>query len=102
MKVLIACIIVVFISIKTNAQNAVQSKDSSTVIRLRCGPVTIKSSPLYLVDGKVADSTCIKTLDADVIKSVSIIKDKAAETLYGKEAANGVIIIETKRSSLFQ
>jgi TonB-dependent SusC/RagA subfamily outer membrane receptor len=54
------------------------------------------SSPLYIVDGKEADSTI--TMDQDSIKSIEILKDAAAKKLYGDKANNGVIIITTKNA----
>ncbi len=50
--------------------------------------------PLVLVDGL---ATSINDVDPNNIASISILKDAASASIYGSRAANGVILIETKR-----
>jgi TonB-linked SusC/RagA family outer membrane protein len=50
--------------------------------------------PLVLIDGLAAS---INEVDPNNIKSVSVLKDAASAAIYGNRAANGVILIETKR-----
>lgn len=52
------------------------------------------NSPLILVDGL---ATTINDVDFNNIKSISVLKDAASASIYGTRAANGVILIETKR-----
>ncbi|MFW6259361.1 MAG: SusC/RagA family TonB-linked outer membrane protein [Tangfeifania sp.] len=52
------------------------------------------SDPLYIVDGMFVDG--IGFLNPTDIESISVLKDASASAIYGVEAANGVIIIETK------
>ncbi len=52
------------------------------------------SSPLLLVDGI---ERSISKLDPNEIESVTILKDAASAAVYGARAANGVIIVTTKR-----
>ena len=52
------------------------------------------SNPLYVVDGMFMDN--IGFLNPSDIESISVLKDASAAAIYGVEAANGVIIIETK------
>ncbi|HSC37454.1 MAG TPA: SusC/RagA family TonB-linked outer membrane protein, partial [Chitinophagaceae bacterium] len=52
------------------------------------------NSPLVLVDGLASS---INEVDPNNIKSISILKDAASASIYGTRAANGVILIETKR-----
>lgn len=52
------------------------------------------SRPLILIDG-VADE--ITSLNPDDIESITVLKDAAAAAIYGSRAANGVILITTKR-----
>lgn len=54
------------------------------------------NSPLILVDGLAAS---LNDVDPNNIKSISILKDAASASIYGTRAANGVILIETKRGS---
>jgi TonB-linked outer membrane protein, SusC/RagA family len=53
------------------------------------------SDPLVIIDG-VAGS--LDDIDANLIESVSILKDAASSAIYGSRAANGVILITTKRA----
>lgn len=52
------------------------------------------SSPLVLVDGVAAD---MGPLNTDDIETISILKDASAAAIYGSRAANGVILITTKK-----
>jgi len=56
------------------------------------------SSPLILQDGLAVSS--LDDIDPDNIKSVSVLKDAAAAAIYGSRAANGVVLIETKRGQI--
>lgn len=55
------------------------------------------SSPLVLIDGVEGD---INSVTPDEIASISVLKDAASAAIYGSRAANGVILITTKRGSL--
>lgn len=52
------------------------------------------NNPLVLVDGIAAS---IDDVDPNNIKSISVLKDAASASIYGTRAANGVVLIETKR-----
>ena len=58
--------------------------------------VSAGSDPLYVVDGFPLTGN-ISTLNPDEIESISILKDAASTSLYGSRAANGVVIITTKK-----
>lgn len=53
------------------------------------------SNPLYVVDGMFYDN--INFLNNDDIEDMSILKDASAAAIYGVKAANGVVIITTKK-----
>lgn len=53
--------------------------------------------PLFILDGFEATAVKIFDLDINRIASVTILKDAAAKAIYGSKAANGVIVVETKR-----
>ncbi|WP_316840004.1 TonB-dependent receptor [Pedobacter gandavensis] len=66
-------------------------------IRIRgFGSINSSNSPLYIVDGIQYDGN-IGNLNADDIENISILKDAASSALYGSSAANGVILITTKK-----
>ncbi|WP_406843413.1 SusC/RagA family TonB-linked outer membrane protein [Flavobacterium soyae] len=52
------------------------------------------NDPLVLIDGLASS---LNDVDPNNIKSISILKDAASASIYGTRAANGVILIETKR-----
>ncbi|WP_073066056.1 SusC/RagA family TonB-linked outer membrane protein [Fodinibius roseus] len=53
------------------------------------------NSPLYIVDGVPTQS--INTLNPNDIASMQVLKDASAASIYGSRAANGVIVISTKK-----
>ncbi|PWT72261.1 MAG: SusC/RagA family TonB-linked outer membrane protein [Bacteroidetes bacterium] len=77
-------------------------------IRIRgVGSINASSEPLYVIDGIPANtgdfsratttSNALAGINPNDIESVSVLKDAAASSLYGSRAANGVIIITTKK-----
>lgn len=54
------------------------------------------ASPLYVIDGIIADKNLFDLLDPNEIGNFSILKDAAATAIYGARASNGVILINTK------
>ncbi len=53
--------------------------------------------PTFIVDGYEVTVQKIFDMDMDRIESLTILKDASATILYGSRAANGVIVIETRR-----
>jgi TonB-linked SusC/RagA family outer membrane protein len=61
------------------------------------GSIEGNTSPLYVVDGVwYSDISFLNTAD---IESVSVLKDASSTAIYGIQAANGVIVITTKRGA---
>lgn len=57
------------------------------------------ANPLILIDNIELTSTDLARLQPDDIESFSILKDATATALYGSRAANGVILVTTKRGT---
>lgn len=55
------------------------------------------NQPLFILDGFEASAERIFDLDMNLVESLTILKDAAAKALYGSKAANGVVVIETKK-----
>jgi TonB-linked SusC/RagA family outer membrane protein len=85
---------------------------STSAIRVRgIGSMNASNEPLYVVDGVpvISGSTgqmggyiytttnVMSTINPADIESITVLKDAAASSLYGSRAANGVIVITTKR-----
>lgn len=72
---------------------------TSATVRIRgIGSINASSNPLYVVDGMPYDGN-ISAINSADIESISILKDAASTALYGSRAANGVIVITTKKGS---
>jgi TonB-linked SusC/RagA family outer membrane protein len=80
----------------TVTQSQGQPGSDQGTIRIRGIGTLNNSNPLVLVDGVQTD---INNVDANDIASVSVLKDAAASSIYGVRAANGVILITTKRGA---
>ena len=61
--------------------------------------ISASNSPLYVIDGSVASDVEFSMLNSDDIKSIEILKDAAAQSIYGARASDGVILVTTKRGS---
>lgn len=70
------------------------SNSASMVIRGQGTFSGAGNSPLVLVDGI---ESSIDNVDPSDIESVSILKDAASAAIFGSKAANGVILVETKK-----
>ena len=77
----------------TNSQGR-PGEDSST-LRVRGTGTLNNSNPYILIDGVEGGS--MSQLDPNDIESISVLKDAASAAIYGSKAANGVILITTKR-----
>ena len=67
-----------------------------TTIRVR-GISTVNSSdPLFVIDG-VATTENLNSLNGADIESIQVLKDASSASIYGSRAANGVIVITTKK-----
>ena len=55
-------------------------------------------TPLYVIDGVVKDEGQFNNIDFHDIESISILKDASA-SIYGVRAANGVVVVTTKKGS---
>ncbi len=53
--------------------------------------------PLFILDGFKTTLQRIVDLDPERVESVTILKDAAATAIYGSDAANGVLVFETKK-----
>lgn len=55
------------------------------------------NQPLFILDGFETDLRTVMALDMSRVESLTILKDAASTAIYGARAANGVVVIETKR-----
>jgi len=57
------------------------------------------SAPLYVIDGLVTTGG-IRDLNVNDVESIQVLKDASAAAIYGNRAANGVIIVTTKKGKM--
>lgn len=69
----------------------------SILIRGRRSIADKDSKPLYVIDGSISTDTEFNTINAQDIASIEVLKDAAAQAIYGARAANGVILVTTQR-----
>ena len=78
------------------SQNLGSPGNDASTIRIRGrGSISSDNSPLVLVDGIQVSN--INQVNPEDIESLSVLKDAASSSIYGARAANGVILITTKR-----
>ncbi|ANH80866.1 hypothetical protein A8C56_07630 [Niabella ginsenosidivorans] len=78
----------------TITQSTGQPGVDGGTVRVRGIGTLNNSNPLVLVDGVVMSMDAV---DVSSIESISVLKDAASSAIYGSRAANGVILITTKR-----
>jgi len=78
----------------TTIQSSGEPGSSSSSINIRGLSSLGSNTPLILVDGIPRS---LDNVNANDIESISILKDAAAAAIYGMRAANGVVLITTKR-----
>lgn len=71
-----------------------QPGESNSTIRVRGIGTIGNANPLILIDGVEGDISAINPED---IESVSVLKDAASASIYGSRAANGVLLITTRK-----
>lgn len=73
------------------------SPGSSFHVKIRGTGTLNSNNPLYVVDDLLTDN--IGAIDPNDIESMQILKDASAAAIYGSRAANGVVIITTKKGA---
>lgn len=101
------------------AEQAIQGRVSGVQVQSESGlpgaPVAVRirgvgtignTQPLFVIDGvpvgrgQAATSSPLATINPADIESISVLKDASAAAVYGVQAANGVVLIQTKRGTL--
>ena len=80
-----------------NALPDFQMRGGSTISSVQGEYASSANQPLFILDGFETELTKILDLDMNQVESLTTLKDATAKAIYGSKAANGVIVIETKR-----
>ena len=78
------------------SQNSGEAGQDEISIRVRGQSTLNNSAPLIIIDGIEGD---INLLNPNDIESISVLKDAASGAIYGSRAANGVVVVKTKRGA---
>lgn len=81
----------------TVVQNSGQPGKDNSSIRIRGVGTLNNANPMYVVDGLIVPT--INDIDPNDIESLSVLKDAASAAIYGSRAANGVVLVTTKKGN---
>ena len=80
-----------------NVTSASGQPGSKSMIRIRGIGTINDSNPLYIIDGMPTDQNGMESVNPGDIESIEVLKDAASGAIYGARAANGVILVTTKK-----
>lgn len=80
-----------------NVTSASGQPGSKSMIRIRGVGTINNSDPLYIIDGMATDQNGMELVNPEDIESIEVLKDAASGAIYGSRAANGVILVTTKK-----
>ena len=83
--------------LQTSSSSGTPGSSASIIIR-GLGSVSASQSPLLVVDGVPYEGS-LNSIPTHDIESLTVLKDAAANSMYGARGSNGVIIITTKRGT---
>ena len=67
-------------------------------IRIRgAGSINNKAQPIVVIDGVIATTSELSSINPQDIESLSVLKDAASASIYGAQSSNGVILVSTKK-----
>jgi len=75
----------------------IEIRGKSSVIGLTDEFSSNPNQPLFILDGFETTLAIISDLSMDRVASITLLKDASASAIYGSKAANGVVVVETKR-----
>ncbi|MCH5345663.1 MAG: TonB-dependent receptor [Muribaculaceae bacterium] len=73
------------------------SSDETTIRMRGVNSISAGNTPLFILDGAPITQAVFTTLNPTDIESVTVLKDAASVAIYGSRAANGVIVITSKK-----
>ena len=80
-----------------NVMSTIQINGQSGLPDLKGEYSTNPNQPLFILDGFETTQEKIYDLDMNLVESITLLKDATAKAIYGSKAANGVVVVETKR-----
>ena len=81
----------------TVLSNSGEPSASATLTIRGTNSINSGTAPLYILDGVAISAADFNTINPADIESMSVLKDASSTSIYGARAANGVVVITTKR-----
>ena len=78
-------------------QRSSNPNDRKTNFNIRGISTVNDNSPLFVIDGLVADGGSFDKLNPNDIENISILKDAGTAAIYGSRSSNGVVLVTTKK-----
>ena len=83
-----------------NVTSASGQPGAKSMVRIRGIGTINNSEPLYIIDGMPTDQNGMESVNPNDIESIEVLKDAASGAIYGARAANGVILVTTKKGKI--
>lgn len=83
-------------------QRSSDPADNQININIRGIGTMNNNQPLIVIDGLVSDNSSFGKLNPSDIENISVLKDAGTAAIYGSRAANGVLLVTTKKGKLNQ
>lgn len=84
------------VQIYNNTGDVGSVSGTSTTVR-GVGSLNGGNAPLYVVDGQPVDASVFYMMNQNDIESYTVLRDASSTSIYGARAANGVIVVTTKK-----
>ncbi|WP_353138679.1 TonB-dependent receptor [Pseudopedobacter sp.] len=85
--------------VSVTSQEGMPGTEQHVVIR-GTNSVTQSNTPLYVIDGFPTEEAINNSISPSDIESITVLKDASATAIYGARAANGVVVVTTKKGKL--
>jgi TonB-linked SusC/RagA family outer membrane protein len=76
------------------------SPGTSSSLSIRARGTWNNTDPLYVIDGVVRDKFAFDGLNANDVENISVLKDGSSAAVYGARAANGVVLVSTRKGAI--
>ncbi len=83
----------------TVLSNSGEPSESASITIRGTNSINSGTAPLYILDGVAISASDFNAVNPADIESISVLKDASSTSIYGARAANGVVVITTKRGS---
>ncbi len=87
--------------VEVTSQGGAPGENQSIRIRGN-GSLTLTNEPLLVVDGVPSDMSLLNTINPNDVASITVLKDASSTAIYGSRAANGVLLVTTKKGKIDQ